>query len=320
MANRDLERALEDMAHARAALLEVVRPLESDKLESAERGGWPVRRVLQHLIESEFTYAKLLAHLCARPAPAWAVAPPIDAGDAARHLEATRSAILAIVDGVDDETVYRLTAVGHEEYSALSVLQNIAAHDRDHLSQIRALLLERGRATSPDLAPQGVVVRPAGESDIARIDEIYNHYVRETAITFDFEPFSAAARRAWFERFKPYGPHRLFVAEEARRVIAYAGSHSFRDKAAYATTVETTIYCDPASTRRGVGSALYRTLFAAIEGEDLRMAVAGITLPNEASVALHARFGFAPVGVFREVGRKFGRYWDVGWFEKRLGG
>jgi phosphinothricin acetyltransferase len=70
--------------------------------------------------------------------------------------------------------------------------------------------------------------------------------------------------------------------------------------------------------RRGVGRALYDALFEALETEDVHRAYAGITLPNDASVGLHERFGFRPVGVFDEVGRKFGRYWSVGWYEKDL--
>ena len=67
-----------------------------------------------------------------------------------------------------------------------------------------------------------------------------------------------------------------------------------------------------------VGTRLYTALFACLKGEDLHRAYAGIVLPNPASLALHARFGFEPIGVYREVGRKFGRYWDVQWFERSL--
>jgi phosphinothricin acetyltransferase len=169
-----------------------------------------------------------------------------------------------------------------------------------------------------DGARADVAIRPATDADLARIDEIYNHYVAHTAITFDLEPLTADARRAWFAQFAPAGSHRLFVAEDAGRVVAFAGSHRFRTKAAYDTTVETTVYCDPGMCGRGLGTALYRAVFDALAGEDLRMAIAGVTLPNEASVALHRRFGFTPVGVMREVGRKFGRFWDVAWYEKPL--
>ena len=101
-------------------------------------------------------------------------------------------------------------------------------------------------------------------------------------------------------------------------MLGYAGTTGFRDKRAYDTTVETTIYCAPESIRRGIGSQLYATLFDALRGEDIRLAVGGITVPNDASIALHERFGFTLAGVMHEVGRKFDRYWDVAWYERRL--
>ena len=87
---------------------------------------------------------------------------------------------------------------------------------------------------------------------------------------------------------------------------------------AYNTTVEVAIYCAGEATGRGLGTMLYKALFEALAEEDVRMAMAGITLPNPASVALHEHFGFTLVGVMHEVGRKFDRYWDVAWYEKRL--
>ena len=172
-------------------------------------------------------------------------------------------------------------------------------------------------------APQrglgNLTVRGGREDDLPRLNEIYNHYVINTPTTFDFEPISMDARRAWFARFASTGTHRLFVAVERGAVLGYADSHQFRVKKAYDTTVETTVYCAPEATGRGIGRLLYTALFDALRGADLRMAVAGITLPNDASVALHERFGFTRTGVFHEVGRKFDRYWDVAWYEKRLG-
>ncbi len=102
-------------------------------------------------------------------------------------------------------------------------------------------------------------------------------------------------------------------------MLGYADSHQFREKRAYDTTVETAVYCAPEATGRGIGRRLYAALFDALRDEDLRLALAAITLPNAASVALHERFGFTPSGVLHEVGRKFERYWDVAWYEKRLG-
>src|SRR5947208_4359595 len=92
----------------------------------------------------------------------------------------------------------------------------------------------------------------------------------------------------------------------------------FVARAAYATLVETRVYCRPEETGQGLGAALYTRLFQELAGQDVHRAYAGISLPNEASVALHKRFGFELIGTFTEVGRKFGRYWDVAWFEKRL--
>jgi phosphinothricin acetyltransferase len=161
-------------------------------------------------------------------------------------------------------------------------------------------------------------VRRAERRDLARIVEIYNPYVETTPITFDVQPTSEAEREPWFAQFSARGRHQLFVAERAGRVIGYAGSLPFRAKAAYDTSIELTIYLDPAERARGVGPLLYGALFRALQGEDVHRALAGITLPNDASVRLHERLGFTPVGVYTEVGRKLGRYWDVGWWEKRL--
>jgi phosphinothricin acetyltransferase len=163
-----------------------------------------------------------------------------------------------------------------------------------------------------------MTVRPAVESDLARLVEIDNHYIRETAINFTTEPFTVETRREWFESFAATGRYRLLVGEQDGRIVGYACSHRFRAKAAYDTSVETTIYLDPAAGGVGIGARLYSALFEAIEGEDLHRALAGITEGNPASLALHRRFGFEQLGVFTHVGRKFGRYWDVAWLEKAL--
>jgi len=161
-------------------------------------------------------------------------------------------------------------------------------------------------------------IRAATRNDLPRLTEIYNHYVLNTAVTFDIEPYTIERRAVWFEQFGLTGRYRLLVAENGSGVLAYAGTTRFRPKAAYDTTVETTIYCAPDAVQKGAGSALYHELFDALAGEDIHKVVAGYTLPNPASAALHARFGFKPVGVFHENGRKFERYWDVAWLERTL--
>jgi phosphinothricin acetyltransferase len=164
-----------------------------------------------------------------------------------------------------------------------------------------------------------VEVRPATEQDLDAINTIYNHYVGVAHYTFDLEPMTGEARREWFTHYGGTGRHRLLVALSEAGVIGYASSSKFRDKRAYETSVETSIYIAPEAIGRGAGSRLYEELFRSLEGEDVHRAYAGIALPNPASVALHERFGFKQVARFTEQGRKFGRYWDVAWFEKAVG-
>lgn len=164
----------------------------------------------------------------------------------------------------------------------------------------------------------GVLIRAATGADLPRITEIYNHYVVNTPITFDLEPVSAEQREPWFREHTEGGRNRLFVAHHDGVVAGYAGTARFRAKAAYDTTVDATIYCAREATGRGIGTMLYRALFEALRSEDINRIVAGITLPNDASVALHRRFGFTPLGTYSEIGRKFGRYWDVLQLERPL--
>jgi phosphinothricin acetyltransferase len=161
-------------------------------------------------------------------------------------------------------------------------------------------------------------IRAATKNDLPRLTEIYNHYVINTPVTFDIEPYTVERRGAWFEQFGSSGRYRLLVAEDDSGILGYAGTTRFRPKAAYNTTVETSIYCVPDAVQKGIGSSLYRVLFELLATEDIHRIVAGYTLPNHASAALHARFGFKPVGLFSENGLKFGRYWDVAWLERPL--
>lgn len=160
------------------------------------------------------------------------------------------------------------------------------------------------------------VVRPAVPADLAALTDIYNDYVRSGAATFDTVVFSVDGRRTWLAHYADTGPHRLLVAEDSGELVGYATSSPFRSKPAYATSVETSVYCRAGETGRGLGTLLYAALFEVLSREDVHRAYAGVALPNDASVALHRRLGFQPVGTYHEVGRKFGRYWDVRWFER----
>lgn len=161
-----------------------------------------------------------------------------------------------------------------------------------------------------------ILVRAAMPADLPRLTEIYNHYVIHTPVTFDVEPYTVARREMWFQQFGTTGRYRLLVAEVDGLILGYTGAARFRPKAAYETTVETSVYCAPDAIGKGIGRLLYKSLFEALETEDIHRFVAGYASPNRASAALHEHFGFKVVGVFSENGRKFGKYWDVVWMER----
>ena len=161
-------------------------------------------------------------------------------------------------------------------------------------------------------------VRDARADDLVALTAIYNHYIAHTPITFDLKEFQPEERRPWLEEHQPSGRHRLLVATDDSGILGYASTSRWRAKAAYDPTVETSVYVRHDAVGRGIGSLLYGALFEAIAPEDVNTIVAGMTLPNDASRRLHERFGFREVGVFARVGRKFGKYWDVGWFQRPL--
>lgn len=156
-----------------------------------------------------------------------------------------------------------------------------------------------------------VIIRRVEQWDLPALLDIYNHYVRETPVTFDIEPRTLAQRQAWLDGLANTGRYQCFVAAKDGVAIGWASSHPYKDRAAYDTTVMSSIYLAPEMMGQGIGRRLYSALFDALEGEDIHRIFGGITQPNEASVRLHLAFGFEPVGVYREVGRKFGRFWDV---------
>jgi phosphinothricin acetyltransferase len=163
-----------------------------------------------------------------------------------------------------------------------------------------------------------VTVRAAKVGDVETINEIHGHYALTTAISFDVEPWTNESRLAWLDIHPPDGPHRAVVAVEGDAVIGWASSSPFASKVCYATSVECSVFVRDGHGGRGIGTALYDALFASIAGEDVHRMYAGVTLPNDASLALHERFGFEVVGTYSEVGRKFGRYHDVVWLERAL--
>lgn len=138
----DLEAALADMASSRAELVSTVQGLSGGDLQRGRRGGWPVHRILEHVIESEWMYAQAAAYLGGRPAPergqTSCAGQPID--EVLCMLDSSRTALLGAIEGVTEDAFYEIKHLGHEEYSVLSLLENTAAHDREHAAQVRAVL------------------------------------------------------------------------------------------------------------------------------------------------------------------------------------
>jgi phosphinothricin acetyltransferase len=163
-----------------------------------------------------------------------------------------------------------------------------------------------------------ITIRRAERTDLPALLDIYNHYVLTTPITFDIEPRTLEQRQAWLDQFSTGGKHRCFVAVRAGKAAGWSCSAQFKEKAAYATTVETSIYLAPGETGRGLGRQLYETLFEALRGEDIHRAYAGVTLPNDASASLHEAVGFRLIGIQPQVGRKFGKFWDVALYFKDM--
>ena len=165
---------------------------------------------------------------------------------------------------------------------------------------------------------QHFVIRRAAAGDAAALLDIYAPYIRETAITFEYDVPAAeefAARIGDIARTHPY-----LVCERDGRPVGYAYAHNIRERAAYDWAAELSVYLAPAAQGQGAGTALYRCLIDLLAMQNLRILYGCVTLPNEKSERLHEKLGFAPVGVWHGAGWKFGRWHDVGWLEKRLGG
>lgn len=166
--------------------------------------------------------------------------------------------------------------------------------------------------------PSPPAIRNGTVSDLSSINDIYAYYARETIATFDTAPPSLDGRAKWFDAHSTHGRHRLFVAAVDGTVVGWAASGPLRPRPAYDTSVETSIYLSSDMTGWGIGTMLYERLFAALSSEDVHRAYAVMSLPNAASITLHERFGFVRAAIFSEQGRKFGRYWDVAWYERHL--
>jgi len=161
------------------------------------------------------------------------------------------------------------------------------------------------------------MIRPATSADAGAIASIYNHYVRETVVTFEEEPVSAADMSARIDEVASASLPWLLVEREGV-VAGYARAIPWRPRSAYRYSVETTIYLSPHHLGARIGTELYRYLIESLKGRGLHLAIGGVALPNAASVALHEKLGFRKAAHFNEVGFKFGRWIDVAYWQLPL--
>lgn len=160
-------------------------------------------------------------------------------------------------------------------------------------------------------------IRGATAEDANGIAEIYNHYIAESTATFEETPVAAHAMR---DRLVKTAADKLpwIIVEENEKIIGYAYASKWNGRCAYRYSAEVTVYLAPNSIGNGVGTQLYHQLFAELRQRSYHVAIAGISLPNRASIALHEKFGMQRVALFSEVGYKFGRWIDVGYWQLKL--
>jgi phosphinothricin acetyltransferase len=158
-----------------------------------------------------------------------------------------------------------------------------------------------------------VTLRPAAESDLAAINEIYNYYVLHSSCTYQEDPETLDDRRQWFSLRS--ARHPAIVAELNGRVVGWGSLSAYQSRCAYRHTVENSVYVHHDHHRLGVGSTILRDLISRAHAQGLHAIIAGIDREQAGSIALHAKFGFHQVGHFEQVGFKFGRWLDVIYME-----
>jgi L-amino acid N-acyltransferase YncA len=157
------------------------------------------------------------------------------------------------------------------------------------------------------------MIRSCATSDAAAVAEIYNHYVRETVVTFEEIPISLEETAQRIDDIGARFP--WLVWEDRGNVIGYAYASAWKSRSAYRFSVESTIYLTASRHRGGIGTQLYRALLSELKIRGFHTAIGGIALPNAASIALHEKLGFTKIGQFVEVGRKLDRWVDVGYWQ-----
>lgn len=160
------------------------------------------------------------------------------------------------------------------------------------------------------------MIREVCLKDAKQICHIYNYYIKETDITFEEEVLAVSDMERRITDVTSSYP--WFVYEEDGRILGYAYATRWKSRAAYKYSVESTIYVDRDTYKKGIGSKLYRKLIEELKEQGIHSIIGGVALPNEKSCALHEKLGFKKVAQFPEVGFKFGKWIDVGYWQLNL--
>jgi L-amino acid N-acyltransferase YncA len=162
------------------------------------------------------------------------------------------------------------------------------------------------------------MIRDVAIEDAAAICEIYNHYVANTIVTFDEGPTQLGQMQAMIAEVTSAYP--WYVWEEGGKVVGYACARRWHERSAYRFAAQGTVYLHPDWIGKGMGRQLYQRVISEVRSRGFHSLIGSIALPNEASVALHEKLGFVKVGHLKEVGWKFDRWIDVGYWELPLQG
>ncbi len=155
-------------------------------------------------------------------------------------------------------------------------------------------------------------IRPCTPNDIAAICTIYNHYIEHTVITFEEIPLTIAQMQERVNAYTQLYP--WLVCEDTGEIVGYAYASKWKERTAYKHTAEVTVYLKHDATQKGYGSALYAELIAQLKTQGCHVLLGCLAIPNEPSAKLHEHFGFKQIAHFTEVGRKFERWIDVGYW------
>lgn len=162
------------------------------------------------------------------------------------------------------------------------------------------------------------MIRKASGEDAAAIAAIYNYYISDTVVTFETDVINAEDMVTRIASIQSSHLPWLVAEDATGKIIGYAYACKWRERFAYRFSVEITVYLSPHCTGKGLGTQLYDVLFSELRTRSIHSVIGGITLPNQASIALHEKFGLQKVAHFKEVGFKFKQWLDVGYWQGTL--